>query len=185
MAWKKYISFEEERGNFEKAGRLAKTGFLFTHGEDLARAYLIDTDKAKSNSALELQGLLAALQNPEVFERGVVPESAKYQLKDKNAWKGVKILYELICHNDFKLAVCSLIVFLAKYMENIGYIDEALNLLKRSFSRSMSKLEIYILFLEMTIRRYGGLRESDISVVMTYVDNVSGENRFRLYLELA
>lgn len=37
----------------------------------------------------------------------------------------------------------------------------------------------------MTIRKHGFLREIDITDVMAHVDNISGENRFKLYLELA
>lgn len=36
----------------------------------------------------------------------------------------------------------------------------------------------------MSIRRHQTARERDIQEVMKHVDNISGENRFRLYLEV-
>ena len=70
-------------------------------------------------------------------------------------------------------------------MENIGYVDFAIKILRRSFSKTMSKLEIYTLYLDMKLRRYGYLSEEDIQDVFKYADIISGENRYRLYLELA
>lgn len=76
----------------------------------------------------------------------------KLTLKHQQIWKGLKILYEIIQWNDFRLPVCALIIFLAKYLENIGQREKALMLLKRSFSRGMSKLEIYTTYLEIKLR---------------------------------
>lgn len=62
-------------------------------------------------------------------------------------WKGIKILYEICQWNEFRLPVCALIIFLARFLENVGHRDKALNILKRSFGRGMSKLEVYTTYL--------------------------------------
>lgn len=46
----------------------------------------------------------------------------------------------------------------------------------------MSKLEIYLLYLEMSVRLHQELIESDLQEVLKYLDCISGENRFRLLL---
>ena len=53
--------------------------------------------------------------------------------------------------------MCSLIIFLAKYLENIGQRDKALYFLKGSFGRGMSKLEVYTTYLDMKVREAEGL----------------------------
>ena len=50
----------------------------------------------------------------------------------------------------------------------------------------MSKLEVYTTYLDMKVREAEGiLPESVLSEVFEYVDCVSSENRYRVYLEVA
>ena len=59
-------------------------------------------------------------------------------------------------------------------------------LLHRSFSKSMSKLEIYTNYFEMKIRENRGvIEEHDIKEMKSYIDNISNENKYKLVLELA
>lgn len=73
-------------------------------------------------------------------------------LKYQQIWKGLKILIEVCLWNDLRLPVCTLVIFLAKYLENIGQRKEALWILKKSFNKGMSKLEVYTTYLEISIR---------------------------------
>lgn len=66
-------------------------------------------------------------------------------------------MFEICRWNDFRLAVCSHIIFLAKFLENIGFRKKAMNLLSRSFSKNMSKLEVYTNYFEMKIRENRGI----------------------------
>jgi isopenicillin N synthase-like dioxygenase len=68
----------------------------------------------------EMRGLLNSTESPEMFEKGVLVEIGKLTLKHQQIWKGLKILYDIIQWNEFRLPVCALIIFLAKYLENIG-----------------------------------------------------------------
>lgn len=129
----------EEQGDLSKAFVISKTAFLFTQTEDTAKSYLVNGEKCGA-TVRELQGLLSSVSNPEALERNVLPESAKLQIKYGQAWKGIKVLWQVCKNYDFKLAVCSIILFTAKYLENLGYVEEALKLLRRSFSKSMTKL---------------------------------------------
>ena len=183
-AWKKYISMEEEQGNLEKACILSKTAFLLTQTEETAKLFLTNGEKA-GLPIYGLQGLLSSVSNPEALERNVLPDSAKLQIKYGSSWKGLKVLWQICKNYDYKLAVCSIILFTAKYLENIGYVDEAIRILYRSFNKSMTKLEIYTMFLEMSIRKHRQVREEDLQEVLRHVDSISGENRYRLYLEVA
>ena len=88
----------------------------------------------------EMRGILSSVDNPEMFEKGVLVEIGKLCLKHQQIWKGLRILYEICQWNDFRLPVCALIIFLAKYLENIGQREKGLQILKRSFGRGMSKL---------------------------------------------
>jgi tetratricopeptide (TPR) repeat protein len=184
-SWKKYIEYEEQYGYIYKAFLLSKTAFLFTQQEDFARSYLSNGEKC--GVALgEMRGILSSAQNPDIFEKGVLVEIGKLTLKHQQIWKGLKVLYEICQWNEFRLPVCALIIFLAKYLENIGEREKALQILKRSFGRGMSKLEVYTTYLEMKIRDdEGTIRESVIKEVSEYVDCISSENRYRLYLEIA
>ena len=76
-----------------------------------------------------------------------MPESAKLQIKYGSTWKGLKVLNQICKNYDYKLAVCSIILFTAKFLENIGYPEDALHMLYKSFNKSMTKLEIYTLYL--------------------------------------
>lgn len=58
-------------------------------------------------------------------------------------------------------------------------------ILKQSFSKSMSKLEIYLLFLEISLRKNKYLVEADLQEVLKYLDYISGENKYKLLLEIA
>jgi len=40
----------------------------------------------------------------------------KLTMKHQQIWKGLKVLYEVCNWNEFRLPVCSLIIFLAKYL---------------------------------------------------------------------
>ncbi len=37
-------------------------------------------------------------------------------MKHQQIWKGLKILFEICQWNEFRLPVCALIIFLAKYL---------------------------------------------------------------------
>jgi hypothetical protein len=71
----------------------------------------------------------------------------KLTLKHQQIWKGLRVLYEICQWNEFRLPACALIIFLARYLDNIGQRDKALAILKRSFGRGMSKLEVYTTYL--------------------------------------
>lgn len=58
--------------------------------------------------------------------------------------------------------------------------------MRKSFKREMSKLEVYTTYLEMRVREdRGELRESVIEELVGCVDFVSGENRYRIFLDIA
>lgn len=94
-----------------------------------------------------MRGILNSVQNTEIFEKGVLMEIGKQTLKYQHIWKGLKVLYEICQWNEFRLPACALIIFLSRYLENIGQRDKAISILKRSFGRGMSKLEVYTTYL--------------------------------------
>jgi hypothetical protein len=63
-----------------------------------------------------MRGILNSSDNPDQFERGVLVEIGKMTLKHQHIWKGLKILFEVCQWNDFRLPVCALVIFLAKYL---------------------------------------------------------------------
>ena len=67
-----------------------------------------------------MRGILNSCETPEIFEKNILAEVGKLTLKHQQIWKGIRILYEICQWNDFKLSVCALIIFLAKYLENVG-----------------------------------------------------------------
>lgn len=71
---------------------MSKTAYLLLRSEDMARLFLTNSDRdhVDMNS---VKGLVAGVENLEVFERVILPESARLQLKHRGAWRGIKVLF--------------------------------------------------------------------------------------------
>lgn len=113
--WQKWLVFEEQSGNIKNIHQLAKTAFLFTRSEEFIRIYLSSADRWLTPLS-ESRGIMSCVDLEQPVDNNILVDLAKMHLKSNEVLPGLTLLNRVCQWYDFKLPVCSVLLFLARYL---------------------------------------------------------------------